>query len=386
MRNFLWLFIIAGCLSSCFKESDRGQYPIEDVPPGPVSSPQVENLPGAAIISYAIPEDEDLLYVKAVYTLDNGEVVEQKASAYTNKLKIEGIGRSREVDVKLICGDRSKNESEPVVVKAHPLDASIYNVFETLHVQPDFGGIRISWENKDEADVVISVTTPDDFGNMVTADNFYTKSKKGEGSIRGYESKERLFAISIHDRWGNVTDTLQDSYLPLFEERIEPKDHFVRWNPFGIPYTQYSDAYSIEKIWDDNPATRYLFFTSVFPASFTFDMGQTAIFSRIQAFMDVSQLFRGQAIESFEIWGSPTADVTDDLSKGWVMLGDYRFTRPSENGGSTQEDDAAGLAGEDFSVDPAAPPVRYIRVIVKKTWGNSQYVTLGDLRFWGQIK
>ena len=369
----------------CYKDEERGQYATDHMAPQPISAPAVQNLPGAAIITYSIPGDEDLLYVKATYTLDNGEIVEQKASAYTNSLKIEGIGRSREVPVTLVAGDRSKNESTPVVVTAHPLDAHIYTVFQTVEVVPDFGGIRLFWENPNAADMVVSVTTTDDYGSKVTAENFYTQARQGEGTVRGYASTERLFGVSIRDRWGNGTDTLWNTFTPRFEQRID-RSLFRRWNPVGIPYTHYHDNYSIEKLWDEDPASRFLFFLAQgYPASFTFDIGQKAVFSRFRAFMEPGQLFAGQSIETFEMWGSDSPDVTDAFGSGWHKLGEYRFTRPSEQGGSAQEDQSAGIAGEDFGVDPSVPPVRYIRVVVTKTWGNSPYATLGDLRFWGQV-
>lgn len=385
MKEQFFTLVLAILFLGCYKDEERGQYATDNVAPQPISSPSVQNLPGAAIINYTIPDDEDLLYVKATYTLDNGEVVEQKASAYTNSLKIEGIGKAREVPVTLVAGDRSKNESAPVVVTAQPLDAHIYTVFQTVEVVPDFGGIRLFWENPNTADMVITVTATDDDGSKVTAENFYTQARHGEGAVRGYASTERLFGVSIRDRWGNETDTLWERFTPRFEERID-RSLFRRWNPVGIPYTHYHDNYSIEKLWDEDPANRFLFFAAAgYPVSFTFDLGQKVVFSRFRAFMEPGQLFVGQSVESFELWGSDNPDVTDAFESGWHKLGEYRFTRPSEQGGSAQEDQSVGVAGEDFPVDPAAPPIRYIRFVVKKTWGNGSYVTLGDLRFWGQV-
>lgn len=382
--HVLSLIAAVVCLS-CYKDEERGQYAIDDVPPGPVSAPVVENLPGAAIISYSIPEDDDLLYVKATYTLDNGDVVEQKASAYTNSLKIEGIGRSRDVSVTLVAGDRSKNESSPVVVKATPLNAHIYSVFETLQVVADFGGIRLKWENDATADMVVSVTTTEDDGSLVTAENFYTQARTGEGTVRGFANEERQFGVSIRDRWGNKTDTLWGAYTPLYEERIN-RSLFRRWNPVGIPYTQYSAAFALEMLWDEDPASRYLFFTgNVDSFSFTFDLGQTVVFSRFRAFHPTGLYYHAQMIRKFELWGSASPDVTGDFGSGWHKIGDYEFTKPSERGGSTQEDDALAVSGEDFAVDPAVPPTRYLRVVVRSSFGNSPHVTLGDLRFWGQV-
>src|SRR5690606_35148691 len=47
-----------------------------------------------------------------------------------------------------------------------------------------------------------------------------------------------------------------ENYEPLREERLDGP-LFQRWNPVGIPYTQYSPAFSIETLWDDDPTNRY---------------------------------------------------------------------------------------------------------------------------------
>src|SRR4051794_26451510 len=95
-------------LFSCTK-IEKGQFPIEHDAPGQVTNVKVANVAGGANISYTIPTDNDLLYVKVIYKLDDGRIMEQKASAYANSLKVEGIGKSFEQEVELICGDRSKN-------------------------------------------------------------------------------------------------------------------------------------------------------------------------------------------------------------------------------------------------------------------------------------
>ena len=84
MKKIIYLFAIAGVLtflSGC--EEDIKEPLFKDSnPPGPVSNTDVLNLPGAAVITYTLPTDEDLLYVKAEYTLANGEMVEAKSSNY----------------------------------------------------------------------------------------------------------------------------------------------------------------------------------------------------------------------------------------------------------------------------------------------------------------
>lgn len=383
--HYITLMLFAFLLHAC-TEDERGQYPIDNVAPGEVTSPSVENVPGGAIISYNIPNDEDLLYVKAIYTLDNGEVMEQKASSYASSLKIEGIGKSREVEVTLIAGDRSKNESKPIMVKAHPLDAPIYSILESVRANDDFGGIRLEWENPNEADVVISVATNDEQGEFVTVENFYTNSKRGKGNLRGYESEEREFGIYLRDRWGNMTDTIKNNFLPLFEEEV--KGTLARWNPTGIPYTNYQ-SYHIENMWDGNIATFFLQQTKAYPHSFSFDLGQTVKLSRIKQWQrqGANLIYTSQNVNRFELWGSTTPNVSDDFS-GWTKIGDFEATKPSGRpmGENTAEDADFAVAGEDFNIDPNAPPIRYIRYVIKGTWSGDGNAAIGEIKFFGSIQ
>lgn len=386
MKKYILLLLVAGLFNSCYKEDERGQYPTDKVPPGEIESPQVKNVPGGAIISYVIPDDEDLLYVKAIYTLDNGTVMEQKASAYASSLKIEGIGKSRDVSVTLIAGDRSKNESKPVVLTAHPLDSPIYAILNSIKAYDDFGGIRLTWENPNKADVVLAVTTNNDAGESVIAQNFYTNSEAGNGNLRGYPSEPREFGFYIRDRWGNMTDTIKNNFLPLFEEEVKGK--FSRWNPTGIPYLVYG-SYNIENLWDNNIATFYLQTGITKPHSFTLDMGWNVKFSRIKIWQrqGATLVYATQAARNFQIWGSATPFVSDDFA-GWTKIGDFESYKPSGSplGTVTTDDLNYAIAGQDFNVDPSAPPVRYLRFVIQETWSKDAAVAFGEMKFFGSIQ
>ncbi len=386
MKTYTILLLLFTCFFCSCAEEERGQYATDSVPPGEIKTATVENIPGAAIISYVIPDDTDLLYVKAIYTLDNGEVVEQKASAYASSLTIEGIGKSREVIVTLVAGDRSKNESKPVVVTTHPLDAPIYSILESIQSFSDFGGIRLTWLNPNKADVVIGVITLDEAGKFVVVQNYYTNAPVGNGNVRGFPSTERVFGMFLRDRWGNLTDTIKGNFLPLFEEEV--KGTYARWNPVTIPYSAYS-TYHIENLWDGKISTFYLQQTTAFPWSFTFDIGKTVKLSRIHTWQrqDLSVIYTSQNINKFELWGSPTPNVGVDYA-GWTKLGDFIATKPSGSplGTNTAEDLAFAKAGEDFTIDAAAPPVRYIRYVIKGTWSGDANVSIAELTAFGSIQ
>ena len=373
------------CLWAC-SEEDRGQTPVDSIPPGQVTSVSVKNVPGGAVISYTIPDDEDLLYVKAVYKLDNGTAIEQKASAYSNKLEIVGIGKSAKQMVQIITGDRSKNESAPLEVEIHPYDSPIYEIFNSLKVHDDFGGLLVTWDNPLKVEIVIDIDTLDQENQYVTAGAIYTKSAIGKNNFARMSPYEQIYAVSIRDRWGNTTDTLSERHKPLREEQIDPT-RFLRWNPPGIPYGQHY-GYGIENLWDGDYLSEYCYFVGFnLGDSFTFDMGQMAKLSRfrvVQFTGDGRYAFGYTNMRFFELFGSPhpQVDANDDT---WIYMGSYESRKPSglPVGQNTEEDIEVGRNGEDFMVDISLPPVRYLRFKINKTWGGVVGIDFNELEIYG---
>ena len=90
----LFLIFILLLVVSCGEEP-IGQIPIDNVAPGKVSDVKVKNVKGGAILTYKLPKDEDLLYVKAIYSLRDGIINEAKSSLYTDTLKLYGFGDTK---------------------------------------------------------------------------------------------------------------------------------------------------------------------------------------------------------------------------------------------------------------------------------------------------
>src|SRR5690606_25349694 len=76
--------------------------------PGALSNIKVENLPGAAKISYALPDDPNVLYVQAEYSLHPGETKIVKSSVSKNFVLLEGFYSTAERPVKLFTVSRSE--------------------------------------------------------------------------------------------------------------------------------------------------------------------------------------------------------------------------------------------------------------------------------------
>lgn len=167
---------------------------------------------------------------------------------------------------------------------------------------------------------------------------------------------------------------------------------YVKWNPVGIPYNEHSAPYPITKLWDKNLDSWYIQrlparLAPANPHNFTFDLGQTVKLNRFKQWQRLTNgvVYQIQNVRKFEVWGSNTPNVTADFS-GWVKLGDFESIKPSGRpwsstaGGNVTDDDRAYAAkGEVFIVSTVAPPVRYIRYVVKATWSTGETSTDTDL-------
>ena len=106
------------------------------------------------------------------------------------------------------------------------------------------------WENPTNLPIVIDVTSPDDDNEMRQIDRFYSQMTAGKANVRGQDSIETIFTVTISDRWGNNTEPLWGVYKPMFEELID-KSHFSTFSVPGLPYDMQSGGYGIENLWND---------------------------------------------------------------------------------------------------------------------------------------
>src|SRR5690606_18906910 len=132
------------------------------------------NINGGAIIYYTLPNDNDLLGAKAVYTFsENEETLEAYASAFKDSIIIEGYANTNEHTVQLYAVDRSNNLSEAVPVTIRPLTPPVSLIRETLTANATFSGVRVIWENPLKKPISISLYTLDESGDRVLFERHY---------------------------------------------------------------------------------------------------------------------------------------------------------------------------------------------------------------------
>lgn len=363
----------------------------DDKTPLPVSNVSVENLPGAAKIEYSLPDNADLLYVKAVCEIKPGVIREVKSSYYTSGLIVDGFGKAAEYDVNLYSVGRNGELSDPVPVKVSPLTPPVEDVFRSISLKDDWGGVSFSFTNETEANLAMEVLTKDSLGNWISAETFYTKMKTGRFAVRGYESVKREFGITVRDRWYNRSDTLVREVTPWYEVLLD-KTKFKKVN---LP-TDYNLGYSgnnLENIWNDKHGLPDYVSTPGYglPQWFTFDLGSKAKLSRIKVHLRVfvlgnyNYLYNSGSVKRSELWGSTNPNPDGSWDSSWTLLRECQSIKPSglPVGQYTNEDIDYANAGEEFIFENI-PDVRYIRWKVLENWGSVTHANIDEIYIYGQ--
>lgn len=386
------------CLGGCGQEEKIGLDPVDNIIPGVPTNISVENTNGGAIISFTAPKDDDLLCVVATYMI-NGHEMTSKASPYVNKLKVEGFGEEGTYEVTLKSVDKSKNESASIPVIVNPTTPPVKTIFTTLKVVDSFGGVKLSWLNPTETNIIIEASRKDG-DDWVSAENFYSASKEGKGTIRGYDPKPVTFRFRIRDRWDNYSEFLETENLPLEEIQID-KSKFREVTALPGDATPMSSL-PISAIWDGNTVSKCFHSASAgADHAITFDLGQVVKVSRFKMWQRTESeawIYSHNNLKHYIIYGCNeiTAEmreggtevdgVTYPTFEGWTEIVDAWCYKPSGDSGQvTNEDKEYILNGDEQEVPIDAPAFRYIRIYMLESWSGGTPTQIGEMTFWGQV-
>lgn len=386
----LLLFLLIGAIAFGCKEDKLEPLEKNSNPPGAVSNVVVKSGPGKAELSYALPNDKDLLYVKAVYKLANGTEMEVKSSYYNNTLTVEGFGDTEEHEVKLYAVNRSEVVSAPVSVMVKPEENPIWAVFRSLKASPDFGGLKVIASNPALADLGIEILVESQGKYTPTARNIYTSAAEIDVSTRGMDTIPFNFAITIRDRWLNYSDTLFTTITPFYETAIPKSGYRGVTLPTDVGLHASTP---LGGLWDGDldgwPRVLMTSSAVLTPQWFTFDIGKSALLSRIviwdyPEYLNGRTYFYGGNLLDFEIWGSNNPP-SDGSFNNWVKLGTFKSQKPSKSayGVNTNDDIAVGKAGLNYTFDLGTPKVRYLRIKSIKNWQGTTFMAIGELQVYG---
>ena len=385
----LFFFIAIGCQEEGREDliDKSGDAPVA------ITNIEITPTPGGGVVTYDIPEEENFLYVKAVYGAPDGEVREAKSSKYGNKLTLECFGDTDTHNITFYSVGRNTKVSEPIEQSFNPLKPSIYTVAEALDVNAVFGGIEVLYNNPDEANIIIEVMV-DTVGTAkeyVSYDKYYTKLSSGRWVLRGFDAVETNFAVTISDPCGNKSDFLKTTLTPLFEIEI-PKDDFA---DLRLPNDSRSlrSKNPIRHLWDGVINSNSNFWASdqnqdPMPKWISLDFGEKYILSRLKMWQRGKEEYTdGNLPIDWEIYGSnnPNPDGSWD---SWTLLD--RFGRPYKPSGlphkqRTQEDIDYAQSGLDYEFTSIPNGYRYYRFKYYETYGGGAFIIISEMTFFGKV-
>jgi hypothetical protein len=380
-------------------EDFTGQFPVDKTPPSPVTvAPDgVVNFPGGATITYQLPDETDLLYVKAVYRLPNGTVQEAKASAFSSSLTIKGFGKGVATKVQLVSVDRSRNESQSVEVDIHPEDSPIYAIYASIVASESWGGFVLHWDNPMKEDVVVSVLRKNDEGAFENIETFYSSAMTVLQSVRGLDSIRADFGICVRDAYSNFTDTLNVSIKPWFEVMLDRSKFIAIPRSAKFTISAYGTS-NMNVMWNgivtDN-GTGGIYYMNVgnYQPYFAINLGEKAKLSRFRYWSRSDCYFRLHSAKEIQMFGTndpAVANNPESEDSEWTLLNPeiYVSIRPSGLDPSVyvvvgDEDYEYALAGEEWEFPLDAPAVQYVRFKQLSSWTGTSALTCNEIRFWG---
>ncbi|MDR3246888.1 MAG: DUF4959 domain-containing protein [Prevotellaceae bacterium] len=393
---YYFLIVFAVMLVSC---TEKTLEPLSESKgkPGGITEIETARIPGGATVNFRIPNAEDILSVKAVYTLTNGKKRESITSYYGNYVVIEGYNDTIEHEALFYTINRAQVESDPVSVKFTPLESPLSKSVNSVNIITDFGGANFSWKNEYNATLTYELMTQDNRGDMQIARIISSKLDSADYTLRGYLPSARKFGMIVRDIFGNASGMLippGGTLVPLLEEKLDKSKMSVVILGSDITWTNW-DGRDYLMI-DDNTSTFAHTYTNTMPdVSFTLDLGAKAKLSRFLIHQrsitngNPSPYALGNP-KDFEVYACyDTPSASGDWSE-WTKVKDCTIVKPSGSpiGTNTDEDIIAMTNGHEFSFSSTMEPVRYLRFKIRTTWemGTNRFCHITEITPFGRYE
>ena len=389
-KAVLFLLFIFAAIISC---SDHEG--LETSPPGILSNVSVTPTNGGGIISYTLPSDDDILYIKAVYINSQGAEVFRVSSKHNTSVEITGLSQLTPVNVKLFVVDVNENISETVAIDFTPLESFIFLVQESIQITPDLGGVKITWENIASKTVFVYVHILEGADENIRI----LSSNNAQESIfiRGLAPSEISISTKIEDFDGNITELEEKgTYTPLFEEKID-KSTWTLVSGQSINGNAYEGK--TVNFWDDEVDTvetdadnSYFIATRDnnggslnFPLDIVIDLNKNV---KIQRFIvwqraywyqggGVTYHYQEENIKSFNLYASSDAQT-------WSLLGEFDIGDPRNGAGeipATAFQEA--IDGHEFSLENTSEAFRYLKFQITSNYGSTQITVGSEITLFG---
>ena len=352
---------------------------------------------GGGIISYTLPDDSDILFVRAEYTNTLGEDVFRVSSVHNNEVEISGLNQTTPIEVNLFVVDNNDNKSEPTTAEFVPLESFIYLVQESIEFSADLGGVRVSWENIESKTVYVYVhiQNGEDEEIRILSSNSPLENR----FIRGLEATELTFLTKVADFDGNVTDLEEKGvYSPLFEEVIDKSTWSLvsnqsingnAWEGSTVNFwddivdtTQTDSDNSYFIIWRDQNGG-----TLNWPLDIVVNLNKNVKINRLKVWQrafwyngpspTTAYYYQEENMKSFDLFAS-------NNGQEWTLLGQYDIGNPMDADGNISSDAMESAAnGHDFELDGVSESFNYLKISITSNYGSDTYCHGSEITLYG---
>ena len=391
MKKLFLITILIFAVNSCSKQDDG-----DTTPPSVLIIDSVTATNGGGIISYTLPNDDDILYVRAEYTNSNGVDVSRASSVYNNSIEIDGLNQTTALTITLYVIDENYNQSAPIYVELVPLESFIYLVQESIEVTTDLGGFRITWENIQSKTVYVFVHINngiDEEIRILSSDN-----PSESIAVRGLPSDEITISTRIEDFDENSTTLeVKGTLTPLFEQVIDKStwtlvtSQSVNGNAWeGASVNFWDDVIDTTNNNSDN--SYFMIWRDLnggsldWPLDLVIDLNKNVKVTRFTVWQraywyngpsDVPYYFQEENMKSFIIYASNDAQV-------WEELGQFDIGDPRDSEGNIPQSALESAAnGHEFELDQVSESFRYLKFSVTSNYGSEAYVNGSEITMYG---
>ena len=392
LKKIISVFTILLITVSC-QDTESGDV----TAPGKLIVETITPTNGGGIISYTLPDDSDILFVRAEYTNTLGEDVFRVSSVHNNEVEISGLNQTTPIEVNLFVVDNNDNKSDPTTAEFVPLESFIYLVQESIEFSADLGGVRVSWENIESKTVYVYVhiQNGEDEEIRILSSNSPLENR----FIRGLEATELTFLTKVADFDGNVTDLEEKGvYSPLFEEVIDKSTWSLvsnqsingnAWEGSTVNFwddivdtTQTDSDNSYFIIWRDQNGG-----TLNWPLDIVVNLNKNVKINRLKVWQrafwyngpspTTAYYYQEENMKSFDLFAS-------NNGQEWTLLGQYDIGNPMDADGNIPSDAMESAAnGHDFELDGVSESFNYLKISITSNYGSDTYCHGSEITLYG---
>jgi len=391
-RIFLSLILIISLVVYSCKDDDSS----DTTPPGKLEVDLVTPTHGGGIIDYTLPNDNDILFVRAEYTNSLGVDVYRVSSSHNSTIEIDGLNQTSSLNVRLYVVDESGNISEVTEIEFTPLVSYIYLVQESIELTPDLGGVKIEWENIQSKTVYVHIYIRNGSDEEI---RILSSNNENESMyVRGLESVEMTFLSKVEDFDGNITDLEEKAILtPLFEEEIDKStwslvsNLSVNGNAWEGETVSFWDDI-VDTVETDADNSYFIIWRNQnggvlsWPLDIVIDLNKNVRIHRFKVWQraywyqgptGVPYYYQDENMRSFEIYASNNL-------QDWTLLGAYDIGDPRDSEGNIPESYISEATnGHDFDLQGVSEAFQYLKFSITSNYGSDTYVHGSEITLYG---